>query len=115
MKIMVAIFVTHLFSTQAFAQAFYSGVGSYNCQKFLFELSHSETRVAVFSWAQGYIAGINVAAINNHGYYYDTSELSGMAASQLITVFCRSNLEKPLIAASDSILAALPKVQWVEN
>lgn len=92
------------------AQTYYSGIGEQSCRKFLVDVSHTDIQVAALSWAQGYIAGLNIAAINDRGYYYDVSGITGLEVLKGITTFCRANLDQPLIAASDAILASLPKI-----
>lgn len=92
------------------AQTYYSGIGEQSCRKFLVDVAHTDIQVAALSWAQGYIAGVNIAAITDHGYYYDVAGITGLEVLKSITTFCRGNLDQPVITASDAILASLPKV-----
>lgn len=92
------------------AQTYYGGIGEQSCRKFLVDLAHTDIQVAALSWAQGYIAGLNIAAITDRGYYYDVSGITGLEVLKRITTFCRENLDQPLIAASDAILVSLQKV-----
>lgn len=99
-----------LFATSLNAQAYFNGVGEYSCHKFLENVGHTDIQVAALSWAQGFVAGINVSAINDHGFYYDVSGVAGNDVLKHIVSFCRFNLGSPLIGASDALLATLPKV-----
>ena len=92
------------------SQTYFSGIGERSCRSFLVDVAHTEIQVAALSWAQGYIAGLNVAAITDRGYYFDVSGITGLEVLKVITTFCRENLDQPLIAASDAILVSLPKV-----
>lgn len=94
------------------AQTYNSGFGTSSCSRFLQDIVHTETQIVAFSWAQGFVAGINIASISDRKKYYDVSGLTGMEALKRVTNFCRRNPDKPFIAAADALLLTLPKTDW---
>lgn len=104
---MVAVVI----ATSLNAQSYFSGVGEYSCQKFLENVVHTDIQIAALSWAQGFVAGINIAAISDRGYYFDVTGVTGNDVLKHLVAFCRFNLAANVIDASDAFLATLPKVQ----
>ncbi len=78
-------------------------------------MAHTDVQISAFSWAQGFIAGINVASINERKKYYVTDGLTGIEVLKRVTAFCVKNPDTPFIAAADALLSTLPKSDWRAN
>src|SRR5258708_16984434 len=81
------------FADSAVAQTVYSGAGNNTCVSFAM-ISEQDAKVAddVFhGWAQGFMSGINSAALIAKGQVRDLSSKTVSEQEQFLREFCRTN------------------------
>jgi hypothetical protein len=109
------LFCFALGASSAGAQEYQQGIGVWSCQKFVPAIFETEGQVAAYSWAMGYIAGINTAKIIDFANYFDVSEIDDVTVLSHMIAFCRSHPNLPVIAAVDSLLPRLPVAVWSDR
>lgn len=115
MRTAIALAVLLAASAPAAAQTYASGPGTMVCREVLPEIVQSEImQVAVMSWVQGFVTGVNNAMIAERRFYFDVAGKTGMSYLQDVIAYCQANPDKPVIAAGDAIVRSLVQMDWPE-